>query len=187
MFLSYIVSFIHSTLSTFGSIYCMYFLCGDQKTFFNDSECREVVRYGHLWLCFFTAGYLFVDGFYLLTRIGIVKPLDRQTLLHHIVAVANYWLAFWQQDFTVTAGAAFIFLEISTIFVCIRFLLTDYGYRGGMLIQNINTMFLVFFFLFGRVLFQLYIVIMYAAPWLWELYMVKEGVPLAYKFLMVEM
>ena len=87
---------MHSVASTFGSIYCMFFLCGDQKTFFNDSECREVVRYGHLWLCFFTAGYLFVDGVYLVTRIGLVKPLDTQTLIHHIVAIVNYWIAFWQ-------------------------------------------------------------------------------------------
>ena len=66
-------------------------------------------------------------------------------------------------------------------------MLTDFGYLGGTLIQNINTMFLVFTFLFGRVCFQLYIVVIYAMPWLWSLYTEKEGVPVEYKFLLVEM
>ena len=62
---------------------------------------------------------------------GLKTSMDKQTLTHHIVAFVTYYLAFWQQDFTVTLGAAFILLEISTPFVCFRWLFFHHGLKGS--------------------------------------------------------
>ena len=123
----------------------------------------------------------------MLFYIGVETTLDYQTLLHHVIAFGNYYLAFWQQDFTVTVGAAFLFLEISTPFVQMRWLYFHHGLTGAALLQNINTLLLFFFFIFGRVFVQLYIVWEYAIDWLALTWFHKEGVPELYKAILVEM
>ena len=49
-----------------------------------------------------------------------------------------------------------------------------------------NTFTLFFFFVFGRVLVQLYVVIYYNIPWLLWMWFEKEGVETGYKVLLVE-
>ena len=104
-----------------------------------------------------------------------------------MIAFTNYYIAFWQQDFTVTVGAAFIFLEISTPFVQLRWLYFHHGLTGGALLQNINTICLAFFFIFGRVFVQIFIVWVYAIDWLSDMWFHKEGVSLFYKIILAEM
>ena len=57
----------------------------------------------------------------------------------------------WHQDFTVTVGVVFAFLEVSTPFVCIRWFLFKHGAESGSIFQAINTLTLFVFFIFGRV------------------------------------
>lgn len=126
-------AFVHATLATAFSIYCMFWTCGNGKTFFNDEQCREVPRNSHVWTCYFTASYLLVDTFNLVILCGIETAIDKQTLLHHLIAFSNYYLAFWQQGFPVSIGAMFIFLEISTPFVCLRWLYFHHDLKGSMI------------------------------------------------------
>ena len=63
--------FIHAVLATYFSVYCMFYTCGDGKTFFNDEECRLVPRNGHVWTVMFTAGYLFVESIVLVFLMGV--------------------------------------------------------------------------------------------------------------------
>ena len=79
----------------------------------------------------FTAGYLTLEGFYIITVMGCTKPIDKQTLLHHILGTVNYYAAFVYMGFPLTLGAVFIVIEISTPFVCGRWLLYHHGMKGS--------------------------------------------------------
>ena len=86
-----------------------------------------------MWTCNFIATYLLLDTILLYFIMGVKTPLDRQSMVHHVIAFTNYYMAFWQQDFAVTSGAAFIILEISTPFVCLRWLFFHHGLKGSMI------------------------------------------------------
>jgi len=73
----------------------MFWTCGDDKTFFNDEQCRLKPRNSHVWTCYFTASYLLVDTGFVLFKVGLHTPIDKQTLLHHVIGFANYYIAFW--------------------------------------------------------------------------------------------
>ena len=124
-------SIIHSIVASFLSVYCMFLTCPGDQTFYNSEECRLVVRNSHVWLTHFTASNLVIDTTLILIFLGLKTTFDKQMIVHHVVAFTNYYIAFWQQDFVVTIGAAFIFLEISTPFVCARWLLFHHGYKGS--------------------------------------------------------
>ena len=86
-----------------------------------------------------------------------------------------------------TSGAAFILLEISTPFVCLRWLLFHHGYKGKSIAQASNSVLLFFTFIFGRVGFQSFVVHQFQMPWLVRMWWYTEGVLFSYKMLLVEM
>ena len=86
-----------------------------------------------------------------------------------------------------TSGAAFILLEISTPFVCMRWLLFHHGYKGKSIAQATNSVLLFFTFIFGRVGFQSFVVHQFQMPWLVRMWWYTEGVLFSYKMLLVEM
>ena len=143
---------IHAALATIFALYGLFLACPDEQTFFNSEECRLVPRNCHVWTVFFTAGYLVVETVFIWKYLGMDSAIDRQTFLHHIVAFVNFYLAFWEQDFTVTIGSACILMEMSTIFVVTRWLLFKHGYKGTTL-QALNSVMLFCTFIFGRVLY----------------------------------
>ena len=53
--------------------------------------------------------------------------------------------------------------------------------------QSLNTLLLAIFFIFGRVFFQAYILWYYQIDWLENMWFEKEGVPMVYKIILVEM
>ena len=91
-----------------------------------------------------------VDTVWLLAKVGVPTPIDKQTLVHHVIGFITYYIAFWEQDFTISIGAALIFLEISTPFVCARWILFHHGYKGSTW-QSINSIMLLLTFIGGRV------------------------------------
>ena len=68
---------MHAVLATIFSIYCVFYTCPGEQTFFNDKECREVPRNSHVWTCMFTATYLTVDTFWLVFFMGVKEPIDK--------------------------------------------------------------------------------------------------------------
>ena len=108
---------IHATLASYFALYTVLWTCPGETNFFNDEECRQTVRNSHVWTCFFTSGYLVVETFFILAYTGVNSTLEKQALIHHVMAFLNYYIAFWKQDFAVTSGASMIFLEVSTPFV----------------------------------------------------------------------
>ena len=51
----------------------------------------------------------------------------------------------------------------------------------------INTVFLFFTFIFGRVCVQAYLLYEFAVDWIIQTWFEKEGVPLEYKIILIEM
>lgn len=96
-------------------------------------------------------------------------------------------MSFWQQDFALIAGSVFILIELSTPFVCIRWHLFHHKLVTGHPLQTLNTVSLFLSFIFGRVFYQLIVIIWYAIPWITYMYTEAEGVPLAYYWILAEM
>ena len=88
---------IHATLASYFALYTVLWTCPGETNFF-------------------TSGYLVVETFFALAYMNNTTTLEKQALIHHIVAFLNYYIAFWKQDFAVTAGASMILLEMSTPF-----------------------------------------------------------------------
>ena len=142
----------------------------------------SVCRYNH-------APLFHVRHFILLTvkLSGVQTPIDKQSLVHHLIGFQTMYMAVaWRQDFTVTVGVVFAFLEVSTPFVCIRWALFKHNIGSGSLLQAANTITLFFFFVFGRVLVQIYVVVFYNIPWLMMMWFEKAGVETGYKVLLLE-
>ena len=85
-----------------------------------------------------------------------------------------------------TCGAAFILLEITVPFICLRWLFFHHGYKGSF-IQNVNTILLFIFFIFGRVFFQAYVIWAFAIDWIADMWFDKKDVSTVYKLVLLEM
>ena len=85
-----------------------------------------------------------------------------------------------------TVGAALLFMEISTPFVVLRWLLFHHEMKASC-IQATNSVLLFVTFIFGRVFVQAYLLYEFAGGWLYETWFVRDGVPLAYKVILIEM
>lgn len=77
-------------------------------------------------------------------------------------------------------------MEMSTIFVVLRWLLFHHGYKGSTL-QALNSVFLFCTFIFGRVVYQSILVYDYMWDWLMLQWFQKENVSFVYKLILVEM
>ena len=76
-------------------------------------------------------------------------------------------------DFMVVFGVMLLFMEISTIFVSLRWLLYTHGY-GGSIWYALNAGMMFLTFLFGRLIYQVYIIIFYMADWVYIEYNKKN-------------
>lgn len=104
-----------------------------------------------------------------------------------MIGFVTMYSAFWQQDFTVVFGTMLLFMEVSTPFVCLRWLMFAHGVTGGNVIQSTNSFLLFFSFLGGRVFWQIYACLFVGVPWLWDMYFVNENVPTGYLALLAWM
>ena len=86
----------HSIAATGISIYCLWFTCPNQATYFNSTECRENVRNSQVWATMFTAGYLTVETAFIFCYCGVKTSIDKQTLVHHIIVAFNIYVGYWQ-------------------------------------------------------------------------------------------
>ena len=68
---------LHALVASCLSFYCLFLSCPLGQNFVNDEECRMVVRNCHVWTCFFTAGYLFVETGFILIFVGCQSTLDK--------------------------------------------------------------------------------------------------------------
>lgn len=72
--------------------------------------------------------------------------------VHHMLSVVTLYSSLWFMNFTVVFSVMVLFIEISTVFVCFRWLLYKHNLSKSFL-ATINTFIGALFFLFGRLTF----------------------------------
>lgn len=84
---------------------------------------------------------------------------------HHVIAFSTFLGTLAFMDFPVVFGVVFLFCEVSTPFICVRwFLYTHKVHRS--VCMTINTLVIFVTFLFGRLVFQIGILVGYGYPWI---------------------
>lgn len=109
-----------------------------------------------------------MDFFFLWFVVKGDTALDKQTYAHHLVATATFYQTLYFMDFMVIFGVMLLFIEISTIFVSLRWLLFTHG-LGDSFSYKVNGLISFIAFLLGRIIYQFYIVIFIGVDWVyWE-------------------
>jgi len=124
---AYILSVVHAIVCVILATISMWYICGDGKTVFNSDECLNTPRYIHIWALLHTCGYFMTDFFFMYFVVGGDTALDYQTYAHHLVATATFYQTLYFMDFMVVFGVMLLFIEISTIFLSVRWLLFTHG------------------------------------------------------------
>ena len=99
-----------------------------------------------------------------------------------MVATATFYQTLYFMDFMIVFGVMLLFIEISTIFISMRWLIFTHGHGDSML-YKVNALVSFFMFFLGRVLYQFYIVIFIGIDWVYWEYMRKNLTP--YKALVI--
>lgn len=170
---TYTTSFIHALVCVFLSTIAMFYICGEGKTVFNSDECINTVRYVHIWALIHTCGYFIVDFIYIWFVIEGSSALDYQTYAHHIIATVTFYQTLYFMDFLVVFGVMLLFMEISTLFVSMRWLLYTHGYAQSKW-YALNAIMMFVTFLLGRLVYQIYILVGFGADWIYAEYMKKN-------------
>jgi len=95
-------------------------------------------------------------------------------MVHHLLGFQTMFCSLVPFNMPLVFGAAMLWLEISTIFVALRWMMFFHDIKGDWR-QSINTFFTAVSFLFFRTVFQLYAVIFVAFPFLYETFFVETG------------
>ena len=61
LYRSYINSTLHAFCACGIATIAMFFICGENKTVFNNEECLNTVRYIHIWALIHSTGYFIHD------------------------------------------------------------------------------------------------------------------------------
>ena len=147
-----VLSIVHSIVSVALSSLGMWWVCDYDKNVFNDSQCMNTPKYIHLWALMHSVGYFIVDTFNLVVLIKDKKPNDYQLIGHHIIAIVTFSGTLVFMNFTVVFGVMLLFVEVSTPFICIRWLIYCHGAQRSP--WNMANSVLIFFtFLIGRLMF----------------------------------
>jgi accessory gene regulator protein AgrB len=85
--------------------------------------------------------------------------------VHHLLAIVTFLFTLHFLNFTLVFGVMLLFIEISTPYVSIRWLLYTHDY-GHSLAATIDSLLIFIAFLLGRLFFSLYIVAGYGLPYL---------------------
>ena len=141
----------------------MWWVCDYEKNVFNDEQCINTPKYIHLWALMHSVGFFIVDTFNLIVLIKDKKPNDYQAIGHHIIAIITFSGTLVFMNFTVVFGVMLLFVEVSTPFICARWLIYSHGVQRSPW-NMINSVFIFFTFLIGRLMFQICVLGLYGYP-----------------------
>jgi len=150
----YCISPIHSFVSVIFATWGMFYVCGDDVNVFNNFDCFNQPRMIHMWTLMHSSGYFLVDLVVLIFFHRGTTTMDIQMYIHHVLSIFNFYGTIFLMNFTLVFGTMLIFVEISTIFISIRWLLFKHD-MGASKWMAINTILIFFTFCFGRWIFQL--------------------------------
>ena len=165
----YYGSIQHAIVAVAFSTISMWYICGDGKTVFNNDECMNTVRYIHIWALLHTCAYFMFDFTWLFFVLQASSPLDYQTYAHHIIATTTFYQTLYFMDFMTVFGTMLLFVEVSTVFVSMRWLLFTHRLSESKW-YGINALMMFFSFLIVRVIFQFYMIFWHASGWIYEEY-----------------
>lgn len=95
---------------------------------------------------------------------------------HHLIAVVTFYATLVFMNFLTVFGVMLLFVEISTIFVCFRYLIYTHKLQRTCW-NNLNSLCVFVTFLFGRLLYQIFILSGYAYPLLIKYVYEEENLP----------
>ena len=122
-----------------------------------------------------SVGYFIVDSINLAFLIKDKRSYDWQLIFHHIIAIITFCGTLFFLNFTVIFGVMLLFVEVSTPFICIRWLIYAHGVESSVW-NNVNSFCIFLTFFFGRMLFQIYILFTYGYPLLTNMFR-EEDLP----------
>lgn len=127
----------------------------------------DTPRYLHIWALVNTCGYFVTDTFCIVVIIRSFTPFDKQMIGHHIIAFFTFLSTLVFMNWTVVFGVILLFVEVSTTFISIRWLLYTHK-KHKTICHTINAIVCFFAFLLGRLVFQIGILFGYGYPMLIE-------------------
>jgi hypothetical protein len=86
---------------------------------------------------------------------------------HHLISLVSFFITLHFNNFTVVFGIMLLHMEISTTYICIRWLLYTHKLERTTL-SKVNLGMGAFTFLFGRLCFQIYISLAFGFPMLFN-------------------
>ena len=166
---AYAISPIHSTISVTLAWIGMFYVCPSGASVFDDEECMNTPKYFHIWAIGHTSAYFTTDFINTAFVIREFTAYDIQMIGHHLISIATLFGTLVLMNFTTVIAAMLLMVELSTTYICIRWLL--YAHRQHRhWCQTVNTVVCFLTFLFTRLIFQIFVLFVYAYPMLGEMF-----------------
>ena len=89
---------------------------------------------------------------------------------HHTLSSLAFYLTFLYMNWITVFCVMIMFVEISSTYLCVRWLLYTHKAQNSW-VSSLNAILLFFTFLFGRLVFQLFISISLGAPYYYDFFM----------------
>lgn len=118
-----VVAIIHSIVAVFLSSLGMWWVCRPGENVFNNNQCLDTPKYIHLWALMHSVGYFIIDTINLVFLTKEKGPYEYQIIGHHVIAMVTFCGTLFFMNFTVVFGVMLLFVEVSTPFICIRWLI----------------------------------------------------------------
>ena len=166
---------MHSIAAVVFAWLTMFNICGHGQTVFNNDKCLDTPRYLHIWALVNTCGYFVFDTFSICAIMRTFTPLDKQMIGHHVIAFITFISTLAFMNFTVVFGVMLLFVEVSTTYISIRWLLYTHKLHRTAC-ATCNAMLIAFTFLIGRLVFQIVILFGYGYPKLIDMFQ-DESLP----------
>ena len=148
----YLISTIHASISTSLASISIFYLCAPGQTIFNSHECLVTPRNLHIYVIAHSCAYFIVDASLSCFLRQSFTKVDFQMYAHHALSCIGLLTCRALGGFAPVIGVALLFIEVSTIFVNIRWFLYQHG-LDRLMIAQMNTVCGAVVFLFGRVTF----------------------------------
>lgn len=123
----------------------------------------DTPRYLHIWALVNTCGYFVADTFCLVVIIRSFTTNDKHMIGHHIIAFVTFVGTLAFMNWTVVFGVMLLFVEISTTYLSVRWLLYTHK-KHRTVCHTINAIICFLTFLLGRLVFQIGILFGYGYP-----------------------
>ena len=118
----YMNSLLHCSTSSMFAYLVMFHVCPLPQSVFNSHQCLQTTRNIHVYVIAHSCAYFFTDACETLFLRQSFKDYDIQMYVHHIASFLSLASCLILDGFAPVIGVSLLFIEVSTIFVNIRWL-----------------------------------------------------------------